>query len=139
MTTPPAKQMTSLFFRGRHLPDEMACLTEELLNNFYDSYQNKFDYKACAKSKLYHQLQLMISSLSDFNPASLTTVNEQRAFWLNLYNLIVLYQVMLEKIQNSVLELTRFFSSYYYQLQNLRVCLDDIEHGILRNNTSGYF
>jgi hypothetical protein len=60
------------------------------------------------------------------------------AFWINLYNALMMDAVIFFNVHHSVAEghlgqLT-FFRRAAYNVAGLRVSLDDIEHGILRGN-----
>jgi len=76
--------------------------------------------------------------LRSFNPDSLATRAESLAFWINLYNALVIDGVITFGIQHSITEihlgLLTFFRSAAYIVGGQRVSLDDIEHGILRGN-----
>jgi hypothetical protein len=60
------------------------------------------------------------------------------AFWINLYNALVIHAVIQENVQNSVTEswlgILSFFQRAAYTVGGLRFSLTDIEHGILRDN-----
>jgi len=75
--------------------------------------------------------------LHAFDPASLSTLGERLAFWLNLYNVLTLDAVIALDVRRSVTEGPLgmlFFRRAAYRIAGQRVSLDDIEHGILRGN-----
>ena len=76
--------------------------------------------------------------LRGFDPASLSTRQEKMAFWINLYNALVLDAVIHLGVQRSVTEgrlgILAFFQQAAYIVGGHRVSADDIEHGILRSN-----
>jgi hypothetical protein len=61
-------------------------------------------------------------------------VEQARAFWINVYNALVLHSLRFAKQQQSVLSIWGFFSRFAYRVGDLTVNLDQIEHGILRGN-----
>ncbi len=71
----------------------------------------------------------------------LTTEDEKKAFWINIYNGFV--QVLLKKNQEAYKSRSLFFSGKQIELANKKFSLDDIEHGILRRSkikwSLGYF
>ena len=97
-----------------------------------------FDYNACKKSKTYSQLQVLARSLSEFDPLTMETPQERKAFWINLYNALIMHLVIVEDVGKSILEVKEFFTRYQYQLSDLSLTLDQIEHGILRGNRPNY-
>jgi len=76
--------------------------------------------------------------LRGFDPGSFSTRQEKMAFWINLYNALVLNAVINFGVQRSVTEgrlgTLAFFRRAAYNVGGYRVSADDIEHGILRSN-----
>jgi len=56
------------------------------------------------------------------------------AFWVNLYNVIVIHGVIELGIRNSVKEVRNIFRRIQYQIGDMYFSPEDIEHGILRGN-----
>jgi hypothetical protein len=56
------------------------------------------------------------------------------AFWINVYNALVLHAIVALNIRRSVHELPLFFMRVSYLVGGFRLSLDDIEHGVLRGN-----
>lgn len=100
---------------------------------------SKIDYEALRASPAYaayHQECLAV--LDRFNPEDLKTEEAFRAFWINLYNALVLDAVITFGVRQSVTEgrlgMMAFFRRAAYSVDGKRVSLEDIEHGILRAN-----
>ena len=55
------------------------------------------------------------------------------AFWINLYNALVIHGVVRHRVTGTVRSVRGFFRQRY-EVGGLSFSLDDIEHGILRNN-----
>lgn len=97
------------------------------------------DYAALRSSPAYVEYrERCLSQLHVFKPQALPTVAERRAFWINLYNALVIDAVIAFDVQSSVTEgllgPVTFFRRAAYHVGGKRVSLDDIEHGILRGN-----
>ena len=56
------------------------------------------------------------------------------AFWINVYNALVLHAIVALGIRKSVHEVPFFFMRASYRIGGFRLSLDDIEHGVLRAN-----
>ncbi len=138
MPNPDKKEWTSYFFRGLPLNEELSAMMAEIISEFYDSQCRQFNYSACKNSKAYNQLQLLAQSLNTFDPMTMQTEQERKAFWLNLYNALIIHLVIIEKVDKSILQVKEFFTSFRYQLKGIDVTLDEIEHGILRANSPNY-
>ena len=71
-------------------------------------------------------VQLDLSSLSDRAVAL--------AFWINLYNALVIHGALALGVARSMEEVSDFFSRAAYRVGGLDFNLDVIEHGLLRDN-----
>jgi hypothetical protein len=56
------------------------------------------------------------------------------AFWINVYNALVLHAIVALGIRKSVHEVPFLFMRASYRIGGFRLSLDDIEHGVLRAN-----
>lgn len=61
-----------------------------------------------------------------------TTDNQRKAFWLNIYNAYT--QILLTKNPDQYKNRNRFFTGKQIVIAGRRMSLDDIEHGILRRS-----
>ncbi|MFW6068948.1 MAG: DUF547 domain-containing protein [Chloroflexota bacterium] len=125
------------------LPSDLAARLNEVLRNLkakaMDASGARIDYAAVRRSRAYSNYrERYLSQLSAFNPQSLPALNERRAFWINLYNALVIDAVITFDVDDSVTEgllgALSFFRRAAYNVSGKRVSLDDIEHGILRSN-----
>ncbi|MGB3713688.1 MAG: DUF547 domain-containing protein [Candidatus Promineifilaceae bacterium] len=121
------------------LAQKLKQTLDDLKISVMDANGAKVDYQALRVSSAYaayHEECLAV--LDRFNPADLTSTEARRAFWINLYNALVMDAVIDLGIQRSVTEgrlgLLTFFRRAAYSVNGKRVSLDDIEHGILRGN-----
>lgn len=67
-------------------------------------------YERKAASDLYKRYVELSYSLRDMDLAELKTREEQLAFWINLYNVIVMHGVIELGISDSVKEVRSFFT-----------------------------
>ncbi|WP_298816521.1 DUF547 domain-containing protein [Chloroflexus sp.] len=75
--------------------------------------------------------------LQRFDPATLPDRAARLAFWINLYNVLVIDAVIAFGVRRSVadeLAGISFFQAAAYRIGGQRCSLNDIEHGILRAN-----
>jgi len=102
-----------------------------------DGYQ--VNYARLRESKAYAEYRgYCAPRLRFFDQYALSRRDEGLAFWINLYNTLVLDGIINFSIQNSVTEdrlgVLAFFRKAAYEVGGLRLSLEDIEHGILRAN-----
>jgi hypothetical protein len=102
------------------------------------------DYARLRHSDAYAEYRrAWLPRLRAFDPACLTTREERLAFWINLYNALVMDSVVAFGVQRSVTEgrlgLLTFFRRAAYAVGGMCVSCDDIEHGILRANAGSPF
>jgi len=102
-----------------------------------DGYQ--VNYARLRESKVYAKYRdFCAPRLRFFDPSGLSGRDESLAFWINLYNALVLDGIINFSVQNSVTEgrlgVLAFFREAAYEVGGLPVNLEDIEHGILRAN-----
>ncbi len=97
------------------------------------------DYAAVRRNAGYaHYRDRLLPALAAFDPASLHTRAERLAFWINLYNAIVIHAVIADGVTRSVTEGGpggfRFFRRAGCAVGGCCLNCDDIEHGVLRAN-----
>ena len=105
-----------------------------LKNKFYDLHRGRVDYEAMKISSEYADYKASSAQLRAFEPASLTSLSQKKAFWINLYNAIVVHGIVELGISSSVREVPDFFTNIAYQIGGFIFSAEDIEHGILRAN-----
>ncbi len=80
-------------------------------------------------------LRCAAASLLGFDPMRrLTKRRDALAFWINLYNAMVIHGAMSFRIERGVMEVPRFFKRTTYNVGGQLFNLDVIEHGLLRAN-----
>jgi hypothetical protein len=98
------------------------------------THDGQVDYDKLANSSEYMQYQSLAASLQNFDPATLASRRERMAFWINLYNALMLNAVIHYRISGSIARSLWLFRRAAYDIYGMRFSADDIEHGILRNN-----
>ncbi len=105
-----------------------------LRGTFFDTKHGRIAYERMYKSKTYNEYIELSYSLKNLDLRELQTRDEQIAFWINLYNVLVIHGVIELGIKDSVKEIRNFFRKIQYQIEDMFYSPDDVEHGILRGN-----
>ena len=103
------------------------------------SAEGRLDYGRLRSSQAYHAYRVCTGRLAGFDPAALTSIEERLAFWINLYNALMLDAVITFGISGSIREDLGLFRRAAYTVGGRRFSADDIEHGILRNNRRHFY
>ena len=106
----------------------------ELKARFIDLGKGVVRYSAIRGSQEFERYQDLSRALRPFDLRSLITREKRLAFWINIYNTLVIHGVIELGLQHSVKERRRFFDRIAYEIGEYRFSLNDIEHGILRGN-----
>ena len=118
--------------------DEIIPALKEVMNTlrgaFFDAGEGRVAYELMSDSGPYMRYVCLSGSLKKFDPHTLKGREEQLAFWINLYNVMVIHGIIELGIRDSVNEVNGFFTRILYQVGDYTFSLDDIEHGILRGN-----
>jgi hypothetical protein len=101
---------------------------------FYDLERGRVDYDAMRQSEAYRRYVADTALLRDFYLGRLGSREEQLAFWVNIYNTLVIHGVIALGIRESVKEAPHFFTRIRYAIGGMTFSPDEIEHGILRGN-----
>ncbi len=93
----------------------------------------KFDYAHLRDAQEYRWFCDAVAALRDTVPP--TSAEAARAWWINLYNALMIHAVVAFGIRRSALrEDFGFYRRAAYNVGGQRLSADDIEHGILRHN-----
>ena len=103
---------------------------------------SRVDYAALRTSAEFAEFCDAVGALDSLPADALdpsTPLDERKAFWINLYNCLVLHATAVLGVPADATQRSAFFSGSSggaYQLcGGLRFTLDDIEHGVLRCNS----
>ncbi len=100
----------------------------------YSPESDTVDYSGLANSKAYEDFRELTRTLPLCTPDELGGREQRIAFWINLYNALILDAVISFEIEGSLLSDRGFFRRAAYNVCGLRFSADDIEHGVLRGN-----
>lgn len=125
-------------------PNELVVEIKQALNGFkaaaIDPSGYHVDYAALRQSPAYQDyLKSILPKLNSLDVTELRDPNTALAFWINLYNALVIhavisYDVQASLMENGILNFYRFFRRAAYQINGQRFSLEDIEHGVIRAN-----
>lgn len=106
----------------------------DLQAGFFDFDTGKINYSAIRGTPQFNCYVRMASLLKKFDLKTLQDRGQRLAFWINLYNTMVVHGVVAWGIKDSVKEKRGFFDLVKYDIGGYLFSLNDIEHGILREN-----
>jgi hypothetical protein len=125
----PPREATSL-----PVAADMLRIVNALKAEAYEATGGRVDYARLRASAAYAEYGLCARRLPTFDPATLTTREERLAFWINLYNALIVDAVIQFGVKRSVNEAPGFFWRAAYDIGGRRYSAFDIEYGILRAN-----
>lgn len=98
------------------------------------AYGSTVDYRAAGTSEAYAGLQADLQALAGLDPLALTSNTERTAFWINLYNALMIDAVLRFRVRRRIGEVSRVFDRVGCVVGGLWFSANDIEHGVLRAN-----
>jgi hypothetical protein len=119
------------------LAREMLSTLRDLKAEYYTA-EGRVDYTRLALSAEYAGYKSMAARLQGFDLGTLVDDASRLAFWINLYNTLVVDGIIALGIKDSVKEVRGFFHRVKYSIGSYEFSPDDIEHGILRANSRPY-
>jgi hypothetical protein len=119
---------------SKDVASNLMAAIGDLREKFYDPHRGRVDYEAIKHSSEYRRYHEWSTQLHGFDLGNLHSREEKLAFWVNLYNAIVVHGIIELGIRASVREVPHFFSRMGYQIGAFFFTPDDMEHGILRAN-----
>lgn len=119
---------------AEHVAAELKQTMNLLRGAFFDSQAGRVAYENMAGSELYETYVAISRNLQHFDPGKLATSAERKAFWVNLYNVMIIHGVVALQIRDSVKEVRSFFTRIKYNVGGQLYAPEDVEHGILRAN-----
>jgi len=119
---------------GLALAEQLKANTNTLKAVALDPETGHVNYQALATSEIYQTCRNISIMLQRFDPHQLTTREEKLAFWINLYNILMIDAVIHYRIQKNISEVRGIFDKTGYIIGGYFFSLNDIEQGILRAN-----
>jgi len=117
-----------------NIASHLMAAMGDLKAQFFDVGRGRVDYQRMQGSHAYGRYQEIVSGLRDFDHMTLKEEDEKKAFWINLYNAVVVQGIIELGITASVREYSAFFQHIAYQIGAFTLTADEMEHGILRAN-----
>lgn len=119
---------------GPDVAAELLAALQMMKADAFDGATGTVDYARLKESESYERYRACTGALVNFDQAQLNSREERLAFWINLYNALVIDAVIDFGLKGAVREDLGFFRRAAYMIGGLRYSADDIEHGILRGN-----
>jgi len=119
---------------SREIALELKNTMNVLRGGFFDTARSRVAYEEMKGAPAYRDFLEVSYELARMDPAELTGREEKSAFWINLYNVIVIHAVIELGVRDSVKEVWNFFKRVRYQVGEHEFTPFDIEHGVLRGN-----
>ena len=91
-------------------------------------------YGRLASSDAFAEAESAARALAGVRLEELTARGARLAFWINVYNALVLHGIVRLGVRASVRRVWNFFGRVSYRVGGHVVSLDDVEHGVLRDN-----
>jgi len=104
-----------------------------LYGNFLSNDGKTVDYVGLSKSEEFKKFQMELKKLKQVRMEDLNKT-ELKAFFLNIYNVLMIHGQIVRGVPNGMWQKTKFFREISYQIGPYVYSLDDIEHGILSGN-----
>ncbi|BAT97834.1 hypothetical protein LR48_Vigan11g044500 [Vigna angularis] len=111
----------------------LAKIMSAILEAFASDDRQHVDYEAISKSEEFRRYVNMTQDLQRVNILELSE-NEKLAFFLNLYNAMVIHAVISVGCPEGVIDRRSFFSDFQYVVGGHPYSLNSIKNGILRCN-----
>jgi hypothetical protein len=106
----------------------------DLKAGFIDTESGVVRYKAIRGSEEFERYKDLTRGLRSFDLRSLKDRGQRLAFWINIYNTAVIHGVIELGLERSVKDFPGFFDRIAYEIGGFHFSLNQIEHGLLRNN-----
>ncbi|MBW2567525.1 MAG: DUF547 domain-containing protein, partial [Deltaproteobacteria bacterium] len=125
---------TAALVTGGDISKQLRSKIDNLKLNFFDMEKGGVDYEGMRNSDAFEDYKAATRGLASLDLKELATRQAKLAFWINIYNALVVHGILELDIGKSVKEVPSFFKAVCYNVGGYVFSLDDIEHGILRGN-----
>jgi hypothetical protein len=122
-----------------NLVETLQNISKELIAESLDLNEMAIDYQKLRDSEPFARFRRFTLALPNCRLADLGDQQHQMAFWLNLYNVLIIDGLIHYRLEGSLLRKPSFFRRAAYNVAGFRFSADDIEHGILRGNRPSPF
>ncbi|MBW2175204.1 MAG: DUF547 domain-containing protein [Deltaproteobacteria bacterium] len=125
---------TAALVTGGDISQQLRSKIDNLKLNFFDMEKGGVNYEGMRNSDAFEDYKAATRGLASLHLEELATRQAKLAFWINIYNALVVHGILELDIGKSVKEVPSFFKAVCYNVGGYVFSLDDIEHGILRGN-----
>ena len=94
----------------------------------------RVDYRGLSASPEFAVAIEAARGLASIRLDTLTAREARLAFWINVYNALVLHAIVSLRVRRSVARAWNFFGRAAYRVGGFVLSSDDVEHGVLRGN-----
>lgn len=119
------------------IANDIRSAATKLKGEFMNEDGTAVDYRAMKGSTAFAEYCTKTTALRSIDLSALTDTNERKAFFLNIYNCLVIHAIV-ERCHVSLFGEKAgrlfFYSTSSYDIGGHQYSLNDIEHGILRAN-----
>jgi GH15 family glucan-1,4-alpha-glucosidase len=119
---------------SREVVPRLKAAMNVLRGAYFDTARGRVAYEKMKDSVAYRNYVELSCGLKLTRLEEIGGREHQLAFWINLYNVIVIHAVIELGIRDSVKEVHNFFGRVRYRVGDMLFSPNDIEHGILRGN-----
>ena len=107
---------------------------ERLYARFLAPGGGSVDYSGLSRSSEFREYCDAAAELQAVDLAGLESLQDRIAFWVNVYNALIVHGTALRGAPETTPERLGFFSGLKYEIGGLVFSCDDVEHGVLRGN-----
>lgn len=118
---------------------QLKQIMNRLKGQGIDVESGRVDYVGLAHHPLFQTYSQAVRALQIYDLTSMQTDAVRKAFWINIYNLLIIHGVIAYGVRRTITEIRGAFQRIAYSIGGYRYSLDDIEHGILRANSGHPF
>lgn len=113
---------------------QFQSLSKSILDTFLSNDGFAFDYMGFSSSELYQRYQECVLKLAGIDMTFLKG-DEKLSFYLNLYNLMAIHGILCQPRPDSNLGRVKWFETIQYLIGGYKFSLNDIENGLIRQNS----
>jgi len=115
------------------MAQDIRRIVLKLFSNFLSDSGKTVDYQGMGSSPLWVKFKEMATQLQRVDIEKLSN-DEKLAFFINIYNVLVIHATVEKGVPTNNLARYKFFSGTSYLIGGFTLSLNDIENGILRSN-----
>jgi len=101
--------------------------------------RGRVDYRALGASPEFAKFRVAATTLRRVDLERVRERHAALAFWINVYNALVTHAIVSLDVRRTVHEVWNLFGRVTYVVGGVMLSLDEIEHGILRDNRPRLF